>query len=172
MRLCAVLLATAGLLCGGLGCSQAPKGIVGAWEMVETESPADSAAVGTPNPFVSVKILTDTHFAFGRMTALGEVWAGGGLYSYDGRGQYSEFITYHSVAALVGKTIDFSCRLDGDLWYHEAVYTLDGEQQEIHEVWRRIPARPGVLPSVPEGPWTPRHNAPTTKHAAILGASE
>lgn len=168
MRCRAALLVVAGLVFAGLGCSQAPKGLVGAWEMVGSELAADSTAAGVPDPLVSVKVLSDGHFAFGRMTVLGEVWAGGGLYSYDGRGHYSEFITYNSIPALVGKKIDFTCRLRGDLWYHDASSTVDGERIEIHEVWRRIHRWPGALPDVPQ---TPGRGGTTADHASALGAA-
>jgi hypothetical protein len=77
---------------------------------------------------------------------------GGGIYTYDGRGHYTEFLTYHSLPHLVGKRIDFTCRLDGDLWYHDAVYEVDGATAEIHEVWRRLHDSKPFLPDSLKAP--------------------
>lgn len=151
MARCMAFVSVAVVILGALGCSQAPRDVVGAWELV-SESTADSTQAGIPDPLVAVKVLSEGRFAFGRMTAAGEVWAGGGLYSYDGHGHYSEFITYHSMPELVGRRIDFTCRLEGDLWYHDGSAAVEGGRVEIHEVWGRIRGRPGALPDVPPSP--------------------
>ncbi len=93
----------------------------------------------TLNP--SFKILNSTHFAFGRMAADEEegVYAGGGRYTYDGT-RYTEYIEYHSSAPLVGTSITFDVRLEGNRWYHSGQI---GDFR-LEEVWERI---------TPEWPW-------------------
>jgi hypothetical protein len=123
------------------GCSHAPNPLIGAWEVVQPGVGApepDSSSGMMPNPLVPMKILTDSYFAFGYLTPSGEVFAGGGTYTYDGRDHYTEFIRYHSLPYLVGMRIDFTCRLEGDLWYHDGTYVTQGVNGEIHEVWRRL----------------------------------
>jgi len=151
------------------GCSQAPRSLVGAWEIVTPGSGSrepDSAGADAANPFVSVKVLSDSHFAFGHQAPSGEVFAGGGLYAYDGRGHYTEFVTYHSMPHLVGQRIDFTCRLEGDLWYHDAFYRVDGQVAEIHEVWRRLrEASPFIREGLP-APGRERPDVSNTTRAA------
>ena len=127
------------LLCMGmLGCGHRSGKLVGTWEMVFPSStspdhPAEGAATGeTP-----VKILSETHFAFGSVGPGGRTYAGGGRYTLDGD-TYTEIIAYHFNPRLVGETIAFTCRLDGDRWYHSGIFEIDGEHFHIEEIWRRI----------------------------------
>lgn len=116
---------------GGPAAERGP--LVGAWQMVEgTYTDADTTmTVTTPQ----VKILTDEHFAFGRMNPNG-AFAGGGRYTFDGS-TYTEIIEYHSdTLALRRGQIAFEARLEGDsLWYHSGNI---GENFHLEEVWRRV----------------------------------
>lgn len=112
----------------------------GSWEMVSRRYVYPDSVV-TPEPFQgpAYKILNSTHFAFGRQTILSgepqeDVYAGGGRYSLQKDTVYTEFVEYHSSAGLVGQALVFTCRLDGDLWYHSG---LIGDFV-LEEVWRRV----------------------------------
>ena len=80
------------------------------------------------------KILTASHFAFGRQQEEG-AFAGGGKYLYE-EGNYMEIIDFHSNSDLIGDTLVFECRLEGDsLWYHTGQI---GENFLLTELWRRV----------------------------------
>ncbi len=104
----------------------------GAWEMVSgTYTTPDTTMVLTIG---QVKVLTSTHFAFGRMNPDG-AFAGGGTYSFDGS-TYTEFVQYHSDPAANDTTLSFAARIEGDsLWYHEGTI---GPDFHLREVWRRL----------------------------------
>jgi len=87
----------------------------------------------------SYKILNKTHFAFGRQTVISgepqdDVFAGGGRYLLQGDTLYTEIIEYHSNQAIVGMSIAFKCRVEGNLWYH----TGDIGNTKLEEVWRKV----------------------------------
>jgi hypothetical protein len=150
------ILSVAVLVLLVLGCSYAPNPLVGAWEMVEPDVGAldpDSSLDWTSDAYLPVKILTDSYFAFGYLTPVELVYGGGGVYTYDGRGHYSEYIRYHSLPFLVGTRVDFTCRLEGDLWYHDGAYTVQGETREIHEVWRRLDEGKPFTPDTTRVKW-------------------
>ena len=107
----------------------------GAWEIVYSKyTSTDTTIERTQIENPSTKILTSTHFAFGWQSDDGkEVWSGGGRYTLDGD-TYTEIIEYHSAPELVGKSISFNCRLEGDKWYNSG--NLLGYQ--MLEIWRRI----------------------------------
>ncbi len=96
------------------------------------EVSADESSGNTP-----VKVSNDSHFAFGSVGPYGMVYAGGGRYTLEGE-TYTEFITYQFDPKLVGRSVSFTCRLDGDRWYHSGIFEVDGEQYHIEEIWRRI----------------------------------
>jgi hypothetical protein len=107
------------------GCS-ATSPLVGSWARVEDHSAGRS-----------VKVLAEDHFAFGRAGAEDCATAGGGTYTYrDGR--YAETIAYHWMPELVGRTIEFDCRIEDDLWYHSGEIRLGNTVLTINEVWKRI----------------------------------
>ena len=80
------------------------------------------------------KILTASHFAFGRQQEEG-AYSGGGPYMFDGE-TYTEIIDFHSNSDYIGDTLTFNARLEGDsLWYHTGKI---GENFQLYEVWLRI----------------------------------
>ncbi|HUV35350.1 MAG TPA: hypothetical protein VMX58_00240 [Patescibacteria group bacterium] len=118
---------------GLLGCGHPSGKLVGSWEMVIPSGTSTERFAGDP----PVKILTETHFAFGCMGPDGIMYAGGGRYTLDGD-TYTETIAYHFNPKLAGRTLSFTCRLDGDRWHHSGIFEIDGERFNIEEIWRRI----------------------------------
>jgi len=112
----------------------------GTWEMVsQTIIYPDSVVDRGVRLARSWKILNSTHFAFGRQVLVGdeiqdEVYGGGGRYELLGDSVYVEHIEFHSSHDLVGVSIRFRARIDGDTWYHE------GEigNSTLREVWQRV----------------------------------
>lgn len=121
-----------------LGCSSSSKRLVGTWEMVY---PASDEPEGSPSGYVRnvrpIKILNDTHFAFGISGPDGRVVGGGGGYTLEGD-TYTEIIGYHWNPLLIGRTVEFKCRIDGDKWHHTARFEIQGPRFNIDEIWRRI----------------------------------
>ena len=116
--------------------------LVGAWRMIahktiqgdvvtETLKLGDKPSSG----YWQTKILTGTHFAFGRQTDDAEdVIAGGGRYSVDGD-TYVEIIEYHISSPLVGTKIPFEWRIDEKgFWHHTGTI---GDLY-LHEVYERL----------------------------------
>lgn len=80
------------------------------------------------------KILTATHFAFGRQTDDGEgVFAGGGRYTL-AEGKYVETYDYHGNPSLVGKTVTFETSMDDSLWHISGIIG----RFRLEETWRRL----------------------------------
>ena len=106
----------------------------GAWEMISgtytTTNPDTTWELTMPQ----IKILTESHFAFGRQNEFG-AFAGGGRYTVDSD-NYTEIIEYHSDPLAVDTTLVFDYRLEGDtLWYHSGNI---GPNFHLEEVWRRV----------------------------------
>ena len=120
------------------GCAHHGGQLAGSWVLVESggrtvAAPADESLIDRP----AVKILTGDRFAFGYQQGVGRPWAGGGTYEYVD-GVYRETVAYHSIPELVGLTIEFRCRVEGDVWHHSGVAEADGRRITIDEVWRRV----------------------------------
>ena len=110
--------------CGG------SKSVIGTWEMI---SPAPDDPSATP----SVKIISDTHFAFGTLGDKGKIFAGGGTYTYSDS-TYTEFIQYHTINFLVGQRMAFKCLMEDDKWYHTGAFDINGRKFTVNEVWQRV----------------------------------
>ena len=128
-----VPLVVAFLFAGVLGCA-ASNPLVGTWALVTTEN---SSPDSTPAPGVPLKMLNDSHFAFGFMVPGGDVYAGGGRYAYRS-GIYTETIAYHSDPFLVGRSLDFKFVLKDGTWYHTGTFDIEGRRYEVNEIWKRV----------------------------------
>jgi hypothetical protein len=117
------------------GCASQGR-LAGSWRLIEAQG-RDATDRNV------VKILNEDHFAFGRRDLQHGVFAGGGRYELDGS-TYRETVAYHSLPALVGQTLEFECRLEDDLWYHQGRFQAGDEWFAISEVWRRIGDDEGV----------------------------
>jgi hypothetical protein len=81
-----------------------------------------------------VKVLSASHFAFGRQGEEGP-FAGGGRYEYDGE-TYTEIVEYHIDSEALNETLTFEVELEGDsIWTHRGSV---GEDLRLEEVWHRI----------------------------------
>ena len=106
--------------------------VEGAWEMVSGTYTTPDTTMELTMP--QIKILTASHFAFGRQNEEG-AFAGGGRYTVDAN-SYTEIIEYHSDPLAADTTLVFDYRLEGDtLWYHSGNI---GPDFHLEEVWRRV----------------------------------
>jgi hypothetical protein len=113
----------------------------GTWEMVaqtiihpdRVEYPLEMGKM-LPGNRRQIKILSGSHFAFGRQSEDGEeITAGGGRYVIEGD-TYTEIIEYHTSAPLVGTRIPFNWRIEGELWYHSGQIG----SFRLEEIYRRV----------------------------------
>ena len=126
-----IIFLIASLLVLLIGCGGGSKSIKGTWEMVYPESKDGPT---TPR---SIKIVSDTHFAFGSTTDKGRIFAGGGTYTFSDS-TYTEFIQYHTMRFLVGQQLEFRCVIDNDKWYHSGSFDIDSRRFKINEIWQRV----------------------------------
>lgn len=107
----------------------------GSWRLTsQTLVYEDSTVVRDDLP-PSTKILNSTHFAWGYQTDNGEeALAGGGRYELLGDSVYVEHLEYHTTPPLVGMTLRFKARVEGDTWYH----TGQIGDFLLMEVWQRV----------------------------------
>ncbi|MFH0778457.1 MAG: hypothetical protein V2A71_07475 [Candidatus Eisenbacteria bacterium] len=131
------LVAACALLVSALGCCPAKHRLAGTWEMVFPMKSGETPISHPQTVLRGLKLLNDTHFAFGFWTTDGQIFAGGGRYALDGK-TYTETIDYHFNPALVGMIIPFDCILQDSLWYHSGAFEAAGQPMQVNEVWRRI----------------------------------
>jgi hypothetical protein len=112
-----------------------PASAVGTWKLVSAK--ANGKAVDVAAGTTVLKHVTPTDFVFVYYTTQGLITvAGGGRYTYDGT-RYAESVEYgvgEGMAPYVGKTQQFTLRIEGGRWYQSGTET-DGTA--VEEVWER-----------------------------------
>jgi hypothetical protein len=112
-----------------------PASAVGTWKLVTAK--ANGKAVDVPAGTTVLKHVTPTDFVFVYYTTQGLITvAGGGRYTYDGT-RYAESVEYgvgEGMAPYIGKTQQFTLRIEGARWYQSGTET-DGTT--VEEVWER-----------------------------------
>ena len=110
-----------------------PASAVGTWKLVSAKS--NGKAVDVPAGTTVLKHVTPTDFVFVYYTAQGLITvAGGGRYTYNGT-RYAESVEYgvgEGMAPYIGKTQEFTLRIEGGRWYQSGTET-DGST--VEEVW-------------------------------------
>ena len=121
--LAAAIIAAAG--CGG------SKSVRGTWELIYPET-------GNGPPVTrNVKVVSDTHFAFGSPAADGGIFAGGGTWELSDS-TYTETVRYHTLHWLVGQRLEFKYHIEDDKWYHSGTFDIGGRRFTVNEIWRRV----------------------------------
>jgi hypothetical protein len=108
----------------------------GAWEriLVRVILPDTTVEERFPEPPRLHKIVTATHFAFGRQVDDGEgVFAGGGRYEIVDS-SYIETYDYHGSPAMVGKSVTFDTSVEDSLWHISGIVG----RFRLEETWRRM----------------------------------
>lgn len=124
------MIVLAALLTLAIGCSGGSKSVKGTWEMVYPESE------GGPTAPKNIKLVSDTHFAFGLPTSGGGIFAGGGTWAISDT-TYTELIQYHTLPWLVGQRLEFKYLIEDDKWYHSGTFDIEGHKFTVNEVWQR-----------------------------------
>jgi hypothetical protein len=116
-----------------------PSALDGAWKLVETRSDAAEKYQKFPDGMEMIKYVTGGRFVWTVVKEGRIVAAAGGKYTVD-KDKYTENIEYihgEAQAALVGKTFDFTWKVDGNTWLHAGVIKVDNQDLKIDEKWER-----------------------------------
>jgi hypothetical protein len=111
----------------------------GAWKLVESKNGEAQEYQKPPEGSQMTKFVTGGRFIWvivseGRITA-----AAGGKYKVD-KDKYTEIIEYchgDGQVSLVGKTFDFTWKMDGKTWMHSGVIKVNDQDVKIDEKWER-----------------------------------
>jgi len=116
-----------------------PSPIDGAWKLVESKNGDATEYQKAPEGTEMIKYVTGGRFVWtvvreGRILA-----AAGGKYKVD-KDKYTESIEYthgEGQTSLVGKTVDFTWKVDGNTWLHVGVIKINDQDVKIDEKWER-----------------------------------
>jgi hypothetical protein len=113
--------------------------IEGAWKLIESKNGEAQEYQKAPEGQEMIKFVTGGRFIWivareGRISS-----AAGGKYKVD-KDKYTESIEYihgEGQASLVGKSFDFTWKMDGKTWLHVGVIKVDNQDLKIDEKWER-----------------------------------
>jgi hypothetical protein len=116
-----------------------PSPIEGAWKLVEQKN-GDAQEYQKPSEGTEmIKYVTGGRFVWTVVKEGRIIGAAGGKYKVD-KDKYAESIEYvhgEGQASLVGKTFDFTWKVDGKTWLHVGVIKVDNQDLKIDEKWER-----------------------------------
>ena len=141
------------LLVADVARSQAPCKLEGVWQLVSGKTDGKSYASSSRE----MKIIAKGHFAFvseedrgvkelrtvaDTLQAYRTMASGGGTYAVQGT-TYTEKLDYFSDPTYVGRSIVFSCRVEGDRFYQTGLFPVFEQGKKVRdtkleEVWRRV----------------------------------
>ncbi|MEQ8417517.1 MAG: hypothetical protein RIE86_27815 [Imperialibacter sp.] len=136
--------------------TEAPKSLVGTWELVSymSDSSGGKAWIDHPSNILYQKHLTPTHFTWISYQKDNDqlVGMGGGTYTYDGE-NYVENIEFFlpATSSILGQKINFTADFVDGEWHHrgfvkdfefdvESAETVVVDSSRIEEMWRKVPA--------------------------------
>jgi hypothetical protein len=116
-----------------------PGPLDGAWKLIEAKNGGAQEYQKLPEGTQEIKYVTGGRFIWivfreGQITA-----AAGGKYTVE-KDKYTEVIEYFvgdGQQSLVGKTFDFTWKLDGGTWLHVGVIKVNDQDLKIDEKWER-----------------------------------
>ncbi|WP_440055952.1 hypothetical protein ACSLBF_07325 [Pseudoalteromonas sp. T1lg65] len=109
--------------------------LLGSWEFVSGEYATEGGVVSAKAPQVtSIKLITKTHHSYITQAAGKFKYAGGGSYHLDGN-KFVETYEYGNVDSLLGRTMAFTYKVEGNLWHHELYENGKFVEKEI---WRKV----------------------------------
>ena len=129
------------LLVGGELSAQDVCPVQGAWQLESLTFDGEAQELGA---YQQIKLLTASHFAWQGVPEVGDTLGayadsryGGGTYRVT-ETSYTESVDYFVDSEFTGQVLEFSCRVEGDLWYHDREYPTPTGSLQVAEVWRRI----------------------------------
>jgi hypothetical protein len=134
------------LLVGGQLSAQDVCQVQGLWQIESLTIDGEARELGDGK---MIKLVTASHFAWQDVPEVADTLGafpdsryGGGTYRVT-ETTYTESLDYFVDPEFVGQDLTFSCRVEGELWYHDREYPIleDGQptgSMQVAEVWRRI----------------------------------
>ncbi|BBN81699.1 hypothetical protein PA25_16840 [Pseudoalteromonas sp. A25] len=126
-----LILSTALIFCGNAIANP----LLGTWQFVKGKYATDDGYVTAESPNLSsVKVISASHFSYITQKNGQFLYAGGGPYKLD-NSHFIETFAYGNVPSLLGKTMAFSYKIEGELWHH----TLHENGKLVEsEIWKKI----------------------------------
>jgi len=112
----------------------------GAWRLVSVKD-ATGQMRRLPAGLEMTKLLVVGRYAWTVVQNGRAVAGAGGSYSV-ANDTYTETVTYcvsERQQSMVGKSFKFTWKIEGGQWHHKGVLDVGTAQQEIDELWERIP---------------------------------
>lgn len=107
----------------------------GSWELVSIAS--DAPAFDLEEDYEeapTLKILNKTHWMFIRQSSDRFIHSQGGRYTLEDS-VYTEIVEYSALPSNIGRSYEFTCRVEGDsIWHHVGGL---GDNR-YNEIWRRV----------------------------------
>jgi hypothetical protein len=124
-----------------IGSKKARSQLDGAWRLVSSKDPASGRMRSVPTGIEMTKLIVDGRYVW-TVVQNGTVVSGaGGSYTVSGD-KYTEKVTYGMTdrqQPMVGRSFTFTWKFEGGKWHHKGVLKIDRAQQEIDEIWERVP---------------------------------
>ena len=113
--------------------------VEGAWKLVETKNGDAQEYSKLPEGFEQTKFVTGGRFIW-IVVQNGEIAsAAGGKYTVD-KDKYTESLEYshgEGQKSLVGKSFDFTWKVEGNSWHHVGTIKIGDQDLKIDEKWER-----------------------------------
>ena len=118
-----------------------PSPLDGAWTLVEQKNGTSQTYEKLPEGVEMTKFVTGGRFVWVIAQGGKVLSAAGGKCTVDkDKSKYSEIIEYalgEGNASLVGKTFDFTWKVDGNTWLHVGSIKVNNQDVKIDEKWER-----------------------------------
>jgi hypothetical protein len=124
--------------------AEAKSRLDGAWRLVTTKDPATGEQRKLPEGAEMTKLIVGGRFVWTVVQDGKAVSGAGGTYALDDN-SYTETVTFalsndaRGAEVLVGKSFKFTWTIEDGKWRHKGTIKLGNGDQEIDEVWERIP---------------------------------
>jgi hypothetical protein len=113
----------------------------GAWRLVSAKDPRNGQMRKLPEGIEMTKLIVGGRYVW-TVVQGGKVRAGaGGSYTVEGE-EYTENVVFtvaENQQAMVGKSFNFSWKIEDGKWYHKGTLKIGNSAQEIDEIWERVP---------------------------------
>jgi hypothetical protein len=110
----------------------------GTWKYVSGEYVTPNGNVKAEAPAVtSTKIISETHFSYITLHSNKFAYAGGGTYVIEGN-KFIETVKYGNLESYIGRTMVFTFKIEGDLWFHSL---FENGKFVESEIWKKVPSK-------------------------------
>jgi hypothetical protein len=116
-----------------------PNPLEGAWKMIVQKNGDAPDYQKLPDGTEEIKYVTGGRFVWMVIQDHRITSAAGGKYTVD-KDKYTETIEFshgEGQASIVGKTFDFTWKLDGGIWLHVGTIKVNDQDLKIDEKWEK-----------------------------------